>query len=163
MDGQYLRIGFCALLAGFLAQGEAPPRGYLPRVGPAPLRYRPLPVFSPVFFLMPPLAAGDPAPATNTSTATSISEPAPLAAPSTEILTSGATNLTTATPSIGPEFPIGTPNTTQPVTPQMLIDYFRGGPGESNGVHVIAPLNSFVPPGWTPPPAPESSATYKSN
>jgi len=163
MDGPYLRIGFCALIAGFLAQGEAPARGYLPRVGPAPLRYRPLPIFSPTFFLLPPLAVTDPAPATNASKATYISEPAPVPTPSAEILTAGTTNPPPANPSAGPEFPIGTPNATQQVTPQMLIDYFRGGPGENNGVQVVAPLNSFVPPGWTPPPAPQSSATYKSN
>lgn len=163
MDGQHLRIGLCALLAGFLAQGESPSRGYLPRVGPAPLRYRPLPIFSPSFFLMPPLAVTDPAPATNTSTATYISEPAPLPTPAPEVLSAGATNAPPAAPAGQPEFPIGTPTGAPQVTPQMLIDYFRGGPGDSNGVQIIAPLNSFIPPTVPTPPPPTSSATYKSN
>lgn len=166
MDGQHLRIGFCALLAGFLAQGDALPRGYLPRVGPAPLRFRPLPIFGAPLLVLPPLPVPEPAPATNTSKATYTSEPAEPTAPatpSTEVLTAGTTNSPPTAPSAEPEFPIGTPNGTQQVTPQMLIDYFRGGPGESNGVQVIAPLNSFIPPVWTAPPPPPSSATYKSN
>lgn len=162
--------------------------GYLPVVGPAPLRLtRRLP--PPASASLPPLlltdpttaerASGDdpapaPDPTTNLPTEAASVPPllptdavlAGLPPTATQELTAGPADPASASealpwpPSVPAPLPAGpaAPSAAPIVTPQMLLQYFR--PIGSNYVNGAWSIPVFVPP--VPPPAPQSSATYRS-
>ncbi len=135
---------------------------YLPRLGPAPLRFRPLPAFEPTMFTLPPLNTVPIAPTTNVSTA-QYSSPAPDPVDTSPAvpLVASSTPVQTNAPPAG-QFPPVPENPLQ-ISPQLFLEYFRQGGNETNGVQVVAPIGGFTPPIWNQPPAPQSSATYRSN
>ena len=137
-------------------------RGYLPAIGPTPLRFQTPPPAVVIAALpalqIPPLAA------TNDHAAAE-SPPAPadvvLVAPLTP---NQETNLTvTNSVLLPPNEPVGlsVDSPTNRVSVQSLVEFFRRDQGGTNhtGTSVYLPLN-FVPPNPGPPPS--SSATYSS-
>jgi hypothetical protein len=134
--------------------------GYLPVVGPPPLRFAPLSPPSPaVLTSLPPLAVVEPRPdpsaveplppATATNAAVGPVPTDPFAAPPVAVpLPTPATNV-----------PYGVPVESQPLVPQMFMKYFIGGTGtNANGVSIYPPVG-FVPP--LPIVPPSSSATFQ--
>jgi hypothetical protein len=121
--------------------------GYLPRIGPAPLRFQPPSKGPEVTVTLPPLVMSDP--------------PAP---PSEhEVIITNDTVTVEEAPETTP-----TPPPQQPAvvvepafTPQMLLQYFnhRGANTNGNESSVILPYQ-FFPPANPTIPAPPSKATY---
>lgn len=178
-------------LAAAAPVGAAPgPTGYLPVVGPAPLRLtRRLPppppaTLPPLLLTDPPIAerlsGQNPPPAPTTNTTANLPPEAanvPPVLPTDAVLAGFPTPATQeptawsadpasaseplpwppsaqAPPTAGPTLSSAAPI----VTPQMLLQYFR--PIGSNYVNGAWSIPVFVPP--VPPPAPQSSATYRS-
>ena len=151
MIGRLCQWGFAgAVFAGF-AYGVSASSGYLPTVGPVPIRFRA--VAPPVTNLMKmPLPAPEsPAPV---APAPAVVAPAPAVQPVPVVQVAPKTNSVAVDTQPEPE-PIY-PNSQPRVSAQMLLKYFNhstNGPGTG----IIAPLD-FAPPaaGTTPP----STATY---
>jgi hypothetical protein len=175
------------LLAATPLRAAAGPTGYLPVVGPSPLRLTrrlpplPPPTLPPLFLADPPVAeqpAGENPPPVPTPTPT-----APEAANRLPVLPTDATlagfpptaaqegTASAADPATVPEPVPWPPSVPAPpaagpplppgsplVTPQMLLQYFR--PSGSNYLNGAWSIPVFVPP--VPPPPPHSSATYRS-
>ena len=146
--------GGAALLGLAFAVSASP--GYLPAVGPAPLRFRPAAPPAANLVKMP-LPPPDPPPAAPPSAAatpsaaagTQANTAAPAAAPSSATVLLTATNNPAA-----PE--AAAPGSDPRISPQMLLRYFTPSTnGPAGGI--IAPLD-FAPP-VAPKPA-SSTATY---
>lgn len=139
--------------------------GYLPTVGPAPVRFEtPAPLVEATVPL-PPLVFIEPRPATDTVTAASPTSPAPnvTSAAPTETPTSASAESSVFISPLGPPEPTGVatnaPADTEVVAPQMLLKYFTRPAGtNSAGISVFAPVG-FVPPQPLAPPS--SSATFQ--
>jgi len=149
-----------AVFAG-LASGVLAASGYLPAVGPVPLRFRPAaqPATNLVFIPLPP--PDPPSPPPDASSA----PPAPPAATNTEAKQTppvippsspGPTN----TVASGPASPNDAASGSAPlISPQMLLRYFnRATNGAAAGI--IAPVD-FAPPAPATPPS--STATYSTD
>jgi len=142
-----------------LALGVSASPGYLPVVGPAPLRFRPA-AQSVTNLVRMPLPPPDPPPATPPPTpltppAAAVTEAKtapPAAAPSSAPVILAPTN--------SPAGPDATPFGSEPmISPQMLLKYFnRSTNGTVSGV--IAPVD-FAPPAVARPVS--STATYSTN
>ena len=121
------------------------PTGYLPRIGPAPLRFAAPSKGPDITVNLPPLVMSDPpAPAhevTTNETVTVEAPPQPVA--------------TTSPPPqpavlVEPAF-----------TPQMLLQFFnRNGAKSTNQEPAVVVPYEFTPPGSPVIPAPPSKATY---
>jgi hypothetical protein len=180
-------LALLLLLAAIPLRAAAGPTGYLPVVGPAPLRLvrrlppPPIATLPPLFLIDPPVAeqpAGDNPPPVPTPP-----HNAPEAAYSRPVLPTDATlagfpataaqegTASAADPATLPEPVPWPPSVPAPptagaplppvaplVTPQMLLQYFR--PSGSNYLNGAWSIPVFVPP--VPPPPPQSSATYRS-
>jgi hypothetical protein len=161
-------------LAGLLAWTLCAPagQGYLPVVGPPPLRFEnpqpaPLPevVLPPLPVIEPRMPAGQLEP---TATTPAPVNPGVDARPgSVDESTNADPALTIVQPFVVPFSPL----TAEPwassvpgsavsmIAPQMFMKYFTGQPGTNSvGVSIFAPVG-FVPP--VPPPAPSSTATFE--
>jgi hypothetical protein len=110
--------------------------GYLPTIGPAPLRFRD-PGVATAKFVLPPLPGAAPAPA--------VAE-VPAAAAGELVVTAGTTVRLSVVDQV-------TGTNEVMVTPQMLLETYR----RSSDAKVLTPL-TFVPP----TPAAASRATYES-
>lgn len=140
------------------------PPGYLPRLGPPPLRVlRPRPA-STNGYVLPPLAMKDVEPPVETNKSDAATPPASASAPAT----------TASVPTLFPALP-PVPDDTAPLvkdpgvelpapgaifTPQMLVQFFK--PAGSNRVAGGWSVPVFVPPVLPSAPGPvrSSSATY---
>ena len=149
--------GAGTVFAGLVVGIQAAP-GYLPVVGPPPLRFRspPQPATNLVHLALPPpdLPVSEPAtPPGGAYNQTKTTTPGGTnAAPTTAPLVSGATN--------NPAGPDSTPLTSQPlISPQMLLKFFNRSTN-APGNEVVAPMN-FAPP--TPAKPPSSTATYSTD
>jgi hypothetical protein len=138
-----------------LAFGVSANPGYLPVVGPAALRFRPVAQSANnlVRMPLPPTDPPPPAPPSTPSTppAAAVTEaktPPPAAAPSSAPVL--------LAPANSPVEPDTTPSASEPkISPQMLLRYFnRSTNGTTSGV--IAPVD-FAPPAAI---LPSSTATY---
>lgn len=146
-----------AVLAGFAAGVAAAP-GYLPVVGPVPLRFRPaiqpetnmvrIPLPPPN--LPPPAPEIPPAPPAATNTVAQKTPPAasPPAAPAPATVSSNQAN---AEGTFSPAEPL--------ISPQMLMRYFNKSTNGASG-GIMAPVN-FAPPAAVSPPS--STATYSTD
>lgn len=153
--------------------------GYLPRVGPPPLRYRPLQPLN--LSILPPLPADDAKPGDESGARSAAVSLAPFRdsafggvpvdlSQGTGLLSSGLA------PSYNPDFstfpgPISATNHMAAetaasdllgISPGMLIDYFKPieaaqAPTNAASVIIVAPIQ-FAPP--APPPS-ESTASYQ--
>ena len=150
----------CALAAAMCASAGP---GYLPLVGPPPLRFEPPPppvAAAPI--ILPPLAFVEPWPAVplvepltsitpTPSLDTNITAPPPL-----------SPNLTTPLPGAEPtpaNAIVAAPSFIEPLGPQLFMKYFTGGHGtNSTGISIYSPVG-FIPP--TPIAPPFSSATFQ--
>jgi hypothetical protein len=147
--GLFQLFGLAALGAALVCVGSSAESGYLPGVGPTPLRFRPLPTARNAQAVLPPLATTD----QSTNAPTELPE-----------------NLQTNSPVpdwsdpaffIGPELPpvlTNAPAAPQIMVPQMLMRFF--GPATNQETIISAPVE-FMPPG--PPISRGSSATYISH
>jgi hypothetical protein len=135
----------CAALAAIAFGGDH--SGYLPRIGPAPLRFQPPSKGPEITVTLPPLAMSDP--------------PAP--PPEHEVIITNDTVTVEEAPETEPA-----PTTQQPAvvvepafTPQMLLQFFnrKGTNANGNESSVILPYQ-FLPPSNPTIPAPPSKATY---
>jgi len=146
--------GGAALLGLAFAVSASP--GYLPAVGPAPLRFRPAAPPAANLVIMP-LPPPDPPPSAPPSAA-SIPPPAAAAQAKTNAPAAGPASapvLLTATNN--PAAPEAAPPGSDPkISPQMLLKYFTPS---TNGVSggTIAPLDFAPPPAAKPP---SSTATF---
>lgn len=147
MDDQNMSLlnymGVTAALVIF-AGPKPQPRGYLAKVGPAPLRYR-APALPPEMIIpLPPLAMTNEvekiAPA---ETAASTNEP-----PAQTVTI--ATNAPVVAAPVSGE---------SPLTPQMFVQFFNKDGSSNAPVSVIAPIPFSPPPSSIP--APPSRATYQ--
>jgi hypothetical protein len=133
-------IGFAVLAA--ISFGAKPP-GYLPRIGPAPLRFQP-PAKSPELTVaLPPLVMCDPPPEKH------------------EVMTNDAVTVEAPVQTPPPPVVVGpAPVRAQPdFTPQMLMPFFTNH-GTNQAPQMMVPFE-FIPPAATPTiPAPPSKATY---
>lgn len=154
-----VKLCWLILVAGCSPVVNGSSGAYLPALGPSPLRFRAPPVLVTATVTLPPLRMTDPVPQIATNPAESVSTNLPPADWS-EFLESiwPLTALTNVTgpPLTGPT--VSVMPTAQPtvVTPQMLIDFFRNA-GAGTNPPPAAAVGVFTPP------APASSATYRSN
>jgi len=136
------RSRLCFAVAGILsaaALASADP-GYLPRVGPASLRFRPAPQPATGHFVLPPLeVAPEPPPVAVT----------PAAKPTAPAVTNSAATETTVISSEIPAAPEPA-RADDVVSPQMLMRFFSKS---TNGTatSVIAPIQFTPPKAETPP------------
>ena len=163
-----MRIAFLTCLLASAAVSAAG-TGYLPDVGPVPIRFQtpspPAPLFHwpPLVVLQTPAVKAD-APATNAPVVEEVRT-----APSTNILASPPVAITSPSaspPPAAPVIPFGLPAPTPalqptegPVDPQVLLNYLFSASTNDPGTRIVMPV--FIPP---PPPAafPSSHATYES-
>jgi len=145
--------------------------GYLPTVGPAPVRFETPAPPAPVTVAFPPLVFIEPRPLTDTNETVAPASPAesvpnlPGAAP-TEVTPPPPAEVTIFVSPLGPLEPTGVatnslaaPAETEVIAPQMLLKYFMRPAGtNSAGVSIFAPVG-FVPPQPLAPPS--SSATFQ--
>jgi len=143
-----------AVFAG-LALGVSAAPGYLPAVGPVPLRFRPAapPAAALVQMPLPPPDVTPSAPDIPTplsaAAVTGAKQTPPAATPS-----SVPVNLTATNGPAGPD--AASSGSVPPISPQMLLHYFnRSTNGTAAGI--MAPVD-FAPPGAAKPPS--STATY---
>jgi hypothetical protein len=139
--------------------------GYLPTVGPAPVRFETPapPVVAPV--ALPPLVFIEPRPATDTNETVAPAVPTGPVVATTEAASAPVEPSILISP-LGPLEPAGgatnspaAPADTEVVAPQMLLKYFTRPAGtNSAGVSIFAPVG-FVPPQPLVPPS--SSATFQ--
>lgn len=144
-------------------------QGYLPTVGPAPVRFETPAPPAPVTVALPPLIFIEPRPLTDTNETVASASPAaatePGAAP-TETATSPPAETTVLVSPLGPlesigvtTNPLAPPVDTEVIAPQMLLKFFMRPAGtNSAGVSIFAPVG-FVPPQPLAPPS--SSATFQ--
>ncbi len=167
---------------------HADSRGYLPKLGPAALRFQRPVELQTVRWMLPPLRMDD-LPEIDRTNAAIASTNAPANGTNPAVARAdGSTNTAPAnTEPLGPHIPpelaalmamingasAGT-NITQPamppppppvvvdhgpvITPQMLVQFFKPAQGTNTTTSVLVP-GGFLPP---QPPPPSSSATYKS-
>ena len=125
--------------------------GYLPTIGPAPLRFRAElpPAVNVVKMPLPPPAPAPAAPPPSSTTPTAAADIPTNAAPAAAPVLLTATN-----PPVTPE---AVPASSEPrISPEMLLKYFTPSPNRpASGV--IAPLD-FAPPATAKPAS--STATY---
>jgi hypothetical protein len=148
-------------------------QGYLPTVGPAPVRFETPAPPAPVMVALPPLVFIEPRPLTDTNETVASTSPAAATAPPnlpgaapTEATTSSPAEVTVFVSPLGPLEPTGVatnslaaPAETEVIAPQMLLKYFMRPAGtNSAGVSIFAPVG-FVPPQPLAPPS--SSATFQ--
>ncbi|MCL5097780.1 MAG: hypothetical protein M1608_09710 [Candidatus Omnitrophica bacterium] len=156
-----------ALWAVTLLAGS--PRGYLPVLGPAPLRFEPS-LTPRRMVALPPLLMGEPdpvqagaeptnnsdhqagAPPDPASLSNSLPSVPPIAGPSSDALQSNYVQSIASSP-IGS---LDESSDAALVTPQMLVQYFMS-PVTNHAASVLVP--AFIPP--ISPSKPPSSATYK--
>ncbi len=153
--------------------------GYLPALGPSPLRFQ-TPVDPSFRFVLPPLPRSDAAPATVRPRSQPVADrvaplppeslaavdtvavsPAPLDVPSGDAGPGAAPVIAEADPGGMPNLPPPA-SPPPPLTPQMLVPYFqpiRSGTNGANGM-VALPLD-FTPP--LPLASPASRASYHSH
>lgn len=159
--------GLGIILSGTLAAGVAwgGSVGYLPRIGPANLRFQPLRPVVPV--ILPPLVMQDPVPVITEAPASTDRQPAepssamlvpsPLT-PAPELSASPTNQLDETSISAGSPMPVVSNENNTFLSPQAFLRFFTGSrPGAGREV-VVA-----VPPGFNPaqPGQPVvSSATY---
>jgi hypothetical protein len=142
------RLIFLVLIGSLsLAALAAASPGYLPCIGPASLRFRPVPAPVTNQFVLP---APEPLP-----------EPAAIA-PKPEIPTPPAPVIVPPEPAAVTNqvssAPAGSPPPDEVVSPQMLLRYFsKSTNGTSSGI--IAPMD-FTPPKAVDPASSSSKATY---
>ena len=143
--------------------------GYLPKIGPAPLRYQraapPAPAPAPVVEV--PVVVPPPQPAPVVAPALPPPPPAQAGLSVPDLIRSLVMSpfwaglcdglIAPGAPAAQPNFPVETPAPV--VTAEMLVEFFRPGeaPGTTNTA--VAPLNFTPPAGCT---VPSSSATYRS-
>jgi len=132
-----MSIRFSLLWLGVFCTGLAN-AGYLPSIGPAPLRFR-APASVTTAFVLPPLPVDPLAPA--------IKEPEPAVAGELTVTAGSAVRLTVV------DAPAGTNEMV--VTPHMLLELYR----QQRDTKILTPL-TFVPP--VPAPSGSSQATYES-
>jgi hypothetical protein len=159
---------FRARLAGasllVVAVGATAAQGYLPVVGPPPLRFQLPPVTVANQVILPPLAVVEPPPnepeanapgpilpsipvdSTNPASPTTLLDPLALT-PGAPAPVAGTTNVVTVNPS-QPEA----------INPQVFMKYFAGQGTNAAGVITLPPIG-FVPP--VPIVPPSSSATFQ--
>jgi hypothetical protein len=143
-----LKFIWLVLSAGGVVAAPVVLTGYLPEIGPAPLRFRAPKLVAAAAVVLPPLRMNDLV-ATN-SPVPEVTAPPPLAAsePLGPFLPANSVSTNPVPPiEVLPIVP------TQTIAPQMLLEFFRD-PG-TNGAGV-------VPGGVFLPPTPSSSATYRS-
>ena len=144
---------------------------YLPSTGPTPLRFETVKART---FALPPVKSAEPLAKTDdghpmiapTQTLPNAApEPAIAATPEPEVTATSAPPQTTSPVEFLAPVPMAasSPAGTLPlITPQILAEFFRPGPGSTHapGVSVLLPATvGFIPP-MAPPPA-TSRATYK--
>jgi len=136
-------MGLAAVAAIWL--GGKPAGSYLPKIGPAPLRFQAPGKGPDISALLPPLAMSDPAPLEEF-----IGPPASTNAPvAIEPL---------ADPAPAPQEPRVTAQPSEPLlSPQMLMQFFNRDATNHN-VNVLVPYQFNPPPANIP--APPSRATY---
>ena len=172
-------LAIAVALTGVAA--EKPRAGYLPRVGPAPLRFEAPRVPALSISKLPPLPKQD-----TQALPTHVPPPKPEGNPDSNKTGSTATPPMTSPDGANSEddpysllpaqnvpthWTGGTPsaNDLLAVSPQMLIDYFKPMSNWTNGgAHMLFPVNlgaGLAAPNFTPaipaPILPPSSATYK--
>jgi hypothetical protein len=147
-----IRLTALLLSIETVAMGVRP--GYLVTVGPSALRFQQPPAPKPMIAVLPPLPAMDTAPVAGMTSLSSA--PAPSV---TQQDTHRSTNDTVAAQSPSSLALPLLPETTNDVlvTPQMLLEFFRGKTAHETSV--ILPLN-FIPP--QPLDRPSSTASYES-
>jgi hypothetical protein len=155
------RLSPVSLLAATLCAAAG--QGYLPVVGPPPVRFeKPVPAPTEPPLVLPPLTVIEPRPAVlPTDPAPTPLQPGPLALsePANPIV--DLTPLDPVVSPVGPALvmdPLATnapPVDTSILAPQMFMRYFTGQPGTNgNGISIFAPVG-FVPPLPVPPAPPE--------
>lgn len=147
-----IRLTVLLLSIETVAAGFRP--GYLVTVGPSALRFQQPPGPTPTIAVLPPLPTADTTPAAGMTPQSSA--PAPSVAPQGTHLTTNDTMAVQSRPSLA--FPL-LPEATNDVlvTPQMLLEFFRGKAGHETSV--MLPLN-FIPPQTLDRPS--STASYDS-
>ncbi|MGZ5544579.1 MAG: hypothetical protein ACXWIU_07875 [Limisphaerales bacterium] len=133
-------IGFAVLAA--ISFGAKPP-GYLPRIGPAPLRFQPPAKPLEQTVALPPLVMCDPPPEKH------------------EVMVNDATPVEAPVQPTPPPVVVGpAPARVQAdFTPQMFLPFFTNH-GTNQAPQVVVPFE-FIPPAASPTiPAPPSKATY---
>lgn len=164
------RFAVLILVLAGMAQAAEGLSAYLPKVGPAPLRFRP-PPRSVAPLALPALAMADPAPSASAPRAQPTPGPSPLQPP-TEVAGPPADFVDTLladaiSPVPDPVVPMlpqdPTPAAAPPpnITPQMLVKFFNQQPGASNrvrGEFLVAP--GFFTPATPPGSGHSSTATY---
>jgi len=141
--------------------------GYLPTVGPAPLRFETPAPLATVPVVLPPLVFIEPRPAAGTNE--TVASASPTNGPNTEaaeVMTPGPAEIPILASPLGPLVPIGVPTNppaapfdTEVVAPQMLLRYFMHPVGTNS-----AAISAFAPVGFVPPQPlapPSSSATFE--
>lgn len=156
MFGRWRHWAGAGVALASLAFGVSATPGYLPAVGPVPLRFRPAAqsVTNLVRMPLPPPDLPPPEPSTPSTPAIPSTAPAPSKQPPSVL---PAASLP---PTNAPVEPNAVPSGSEPmISPQMLLRYFNRS---TNGVGagVIAPLQ-FAPPASTTPPS--STATYSTD
>jgi hypothetical protein len=137
-------VGIAAMAA--ISFGAKPAGiGYLPAIGPAPLRFQSPCKGMEMTVMLPPLVMSDPASATNQVTMTTNE---------TEIVEAPAQPTTPLVVAAQP------PVVVEPAfTPQMLLQFFRSSNGTNQTPGFLMPFQ-FIPPATPVIPAPPSTATY---
>lgn len=160
------RIAFLVIVLAITLCGTGLPahgRAYLAVVGPPSLRFGKMAAFAqPVSWTPPPLPVPETPPETNlppetpTNSTDSVALTPPTSTPSKAPVLILPQDLSTNSPA-----PPQSANDLLPVTPEMLLDYFKLDHAATNSatVHVVAPVR-FAPP--TPVPMPSSQAIYRS-
>lgn len=172
------------IMAGLTGRQAHGAVAYLPAIGPAPLRFEQAPATGAVLtwkpLLLPaalpaetnkaPDTAKTPANTTNNGVAILTANAAPPAQATIQTNNSTASSLAAIKtgdnnkPEMAPApalFPAAQTGALGPVTPQMLAEFFKPGPGgrDQNQTAVFVPAEiNFQPP---PPPPAESRAVYK--
>ena len=157
MPGISRRFSRFGLLAMAVSATAGP--GYLPTVGPAPLRFQPPPpptAVEPVD--LPPLAVTEP-PAKPTTHGAEAAEPTSPPSPPVDPGTPSLEQAALEPPPAAPMVPLPPP-VPGPMAAQMFLQYFTGHAGtNSMGLSVFAPVG-FVPPLPLSAP-PSSTATFQ--
>lgn len=150
----------CILLIGATLPIEAAFPGYLPRVGPSPLRFLlPAPVLAQAS--LPPLAMSDPEPAApdTNSPPLVISPPPETTQPAPPEKTAEPAPEPNPPTAALPDFSIPGLSQSPLLTPRSLLHYFLPAQNGTNSPTYVIPMG-FAPP--LPSPPSSSSSTYNS-
>ena len=149
----------CALAAAMCATAGP---GYLPLVGPPPLRFEAPPPRAAEPFILSPLAFVEPRPAVPLVEPLTSITPTPSLDTNITAPPPPSPNLTTPLPGAEPtpaNAIVAAPSFIEPLGPQLFMKYFTGRHGtNSTGISIYSPVG-FVPP--TPIAPPSSSATFQ--